>query len=272
MQALEKTRRAEPFIEDARRFWLTLQNVPTIRDLLKNVDIRNDLLFAAGFSQKAKNRLSREELESALKKVLETLKKEGKEEWRQELFYRYLLTKGDSLGGSMRNVTGALAGARFSNSVCSILKNKSIRHEVSCSTKEKVQAIEWDDRLLLFDRTPNFIGKNIDVILLDSSRKNLPLSERLDRQSDYIACGELKGGIDPAGADEHWKTANSALQRIRNAFASQRCPALFFMGAAIETAMAREIFDQLKDGRLTQAANFNVPSQLNFLVNWLLGL
>ena len=30
--------------------------------------------------------------------------------------------------------------------------------------------------------------------------------------------GELKGGIDPAGADEHWKTGNSALVRIRKAF------------------------------------------------------
>jgi hypothetical protein len=30
--------------------------------------------------------------------------------------------------------------------------------------------------------------------------------------------GELKGGIDPAGADEHWKTARTALQRIDDAF------------------------------------------------------
>ncbi len=26
-----------------------------------------------------------------------------------------------------------------------------------------------------------------------------------------LMLGELKGGIDPAGADEHWKTANTVL-------------------------------------------------------------
>jgi len=30
--------------------------------------------------------------------------------------------------------------------------------------------------------------------------------------------GELKGGIDPAGADEHWKTANKALDKMRKPF------------------------------------------------------
>jgi hypothetical protein len=33
-----------------------------------------------------------------------------------------------------------------------------------------------------------------------------------------IALGELKGGIDPGGADEHWKTAQAAFNRIRQAF------------------------------------------------------
>lgn len=272
LQAIEKSQRVEPFIEEARKFWQTLKSVATIPNLLRNQEIQEDLLSAAGFSQKAQNHLSQNELLSALKKVLETLKNEGKEDWRQELFYRYLLTKGDSLGGSMRNITGAQAGTRFSNSVCTALVKKNIQHEVFRSTKDKIQAIQWDNRLLLFDRTPNFIGKNIDVIFLNSLIKDLPFSDRLDRKSDYIACGELKGGIDPAGADEHWKTANSALQRIRNAFVGQCIPALFFVGAAIEPAMAKEIFNQLTDGRLSQAANFTIESQLNQLVEWLISL
>ena len=37
--------------------------------------------------------------------------------------------------------------------------------------------------------------------------------------ASYMALGELKGGIDPAGADEHWKTARTALSRIHEAFA-----------------------------------------------------
>jgi type II restriction enzyme len=39
----------------------------------------------------------------------------------------------------------------------------------------------------------------------------------------------LKGGIDPAGADEHWKTAGSALLRIKRAFQAEGlAPATFF--------------------------------------------
>ncbi|HAJ78349.1 MAG TPA: hypothetical protein DCO75_01135, partial [Fibrobacteres bacterium] len=33
---------------------------------------------------------------------------------------------------------------------------------------------------------------------------------------------ELKGGIDPAGADEHWKTAKTAIDRIVSAFKKRK--------------------------------------------------
>ena len=58
----------------------------------------------------------------------------------------------------------------------------------------------------------------------------------------FIAFGELKGGIDPAGADEHWKTAQTALARIRSAFnAKNLSPNLFFVGAVIVDSMANDI-------------------------------
>jgi len=34
---------------------------------------------------------------------------------------------------------------------------------------------------------------------------------------DMIWSGEIKGGADPAGSDEHWKTATQALNRILEA-------------------------------------------------------
>lgn len=89
----------------------------------------------------------------------------------------------------------------------------------------------------------------------------------------YLACGELKGGIDPAGADEHWKTARSALDRVATVFASQpENPALFFIGAAIEEAMAVELFDWLQSGKLRYAANLTVPQQVADLISWLVSL
>ncbi|MFH1893464.1 MAG: AvaI/BsoBI family type II restriction endonuclease [Candidatus Zixiibacteriota bacterium] len=98
------------------------------------------------------------------------------------------------------------------------------------------------------------------------------LRELLEDRDKYLACGELKGGIDPAGADEHWKTANSALGRIRQHFSGADRPALFFVGAAIETAMAEEIFAQISDGQLTCAANFTVPQQVLDLASFLVTL
>lgn len=86
----------------------------------------------------------------------------------------------------------------------------------------------------------------------------------------YIALGELKGGIDPAGADEHWKTANSHLGRIRRSFgALPSSPQLFFVGNAIEASMAGEIWNQLESGDLANAANLTDDRQTVSLVSWL---
>ena len=54
--------------------------------------------------------------------------------------------------------------------------------------------------------------------------------------------GELKGGIDPAGADEHWKTGRAALDRILQTYKNRI--AVIFVGAAIEKAMAEELFTE----------------------------
>lgn len=83
----------------------------------------------------------------------------------------------------------------------------------------------------------------------------------------------MKGGVDPAGADEHWKTANSALGRVKKGFnALALNPHTFFIGAAIENAMAIEIFHQLESGQLENAANLSYDEQLTELCNWLLKL
>jgi type II restriction enzyme len=85
--------------------------------------------------------------------------------------------------------------------------------------------------------------------------------------------GELKGGIDPAGADEHWKTGNTALNRIRAAFAENKLNiATSFIGAAIEKKMATEIFTQLKQKTLSCAANLTIDAQLVNYCDWLLKL
>jgi type II restriction enzyme len=113
------------------------------------------------------------------------------------------------------------------------------------------------------------MNNNIDLCLLDCSFQEIS-SQKLKTPAIYIALGELKGGIDPAGADEHWKTARTALSRIRDTFSSLNySPFTFFIGAAIQKNMAEEIWNQLENGLLQNAANSTITDQLVSLCNWL---
>jgi hypothetical protein len=90
----------------------------------------------------------------------------------------------------------------------------------------------------------------------------------------YLACGELKSGNDPAGGDEHWKTAWAAFDRIRNpsSVAKEFRPELFFVGRAIEAVMAVNIFERLENGVFSFAANLSNPQQVEALARWLTAL
>ena len=136
-----------------------------------------------------------------------------------------------------------------------------------------------DARTLLYNLRVPLVDKNVDLCLLGCDRNSVILSGKGKKDSShgkpefYIALGELKGGIDPAGADEHWKTANSALQRIRSAFSRKNLnPETFFVGAAIEKAMAEEIYSQLRARVMANAANLTNEAQVASLCRWLIHL
>lgn len=269
-QALRKTKEASPHIQRAKRLLDKLQESTKPSDLVNVEEIRDDLITAAGFSDKAVTYFSSSKLEDALVRVLEEIEKDTGADWRTQVVYRFLLTRGDTLGGTMRNIMGIEAKLRFTEAIQAALKANGISANVSYSktNPDKVQQISWSNRILLFDKKPQFIGKNVDVILLRQSSMIPSVTTLLNQKENYLVCGEIKGGIDPAGADEHWKTASGALARIRDKFPDQP-PKLFFVGAAIESSMAEEIFSQLESGLLTYAANLNVPQQVSDLASWL---
>lgn len=269
-QALQKIDKAAPYIKSAFALRDAINKTKSLDDLLKDEKIYEELSSACGFSDKAKSQLTHEELVFATKRVLKKINDNTKNNFNDEVVFRYLLTKGDSLGGSMRNLTGANAGVKLINLILNNLKKKKISPKIFKSKTSKIQQLSWNNRILLFDIKPSRIGKNIDLILLKSNNKS-NINSLLLKDDNYLACGELKGGIDPAGADEHWKTANSALNRIRTALKKQK-PHLFFVGAAIEFSMAEEIYEQLNDGRLSHAANLNNEKQVDDLVKWLISL
>ena len=148
--------------------------------------------------------------------------------------------------------------------------------EVDVDTAGRLRGIHWrrsgGDRTLLYNLTVPLVKNNVDLCLF-----NLPPEEvtktRCCAAESYLALGELKGGIDPAGADEHWKTARSALIRIREAFAAAgHAPQTFFVAAAIEKKMADEIWSELANGTLSNAANLNDESQIASVAGWLCAL
>lgn len=291
--ALEKNLIAVPYIEEAKALRLLANGVKKPIELLEVESLRSGLLTSSGLSDKALNYLTEEDRTLAIKGLIENFLEPAGEHFADELVYRYLLTKGDALGGKARNLAGVLGERKFLRSMLSVFNILGISYKWKDSSTNKwldkssddtqiekrIKAIYWVreglPRILLMNITIPLVRKNVDLNILEGTPADLKVKAKslIHRNDKYLALGELKGGVDPAGADEHWKTANSALNRIRNSFSkSKLLPKTFFIGAAIESAMAVEIFDQLQSGKLHNAANLTNDEQLIALCNWIINI
>lgn len=293
--ALEKNRKATPYVEEAKALKVLTNKIKKPRELFNISEIRSSILTAAGVSDKAANHLKEEDKTEAIKNLIDNFLEPAGKDFIDELIYRFLLTRGDTLGGSMRNLAGSLGERKFSRTLISILKvhgksyswlHSKSKKWIDCSEDDAdievhLKGLNWitrgRNRTLIYNLTVPIVRKNVDLCLFKSEPQEMIFGSNKDschfKHKSYIALGELKGGIDPAGADEHWKTANTALDRIRNAFSSKQLnPKTFFVGAAIERAMAEEIYEQLLNGILDNAANMTDENQLVSVCNWLINL
>jgi len=266
--ALEKNRRATPFVAQARALKVT----------------------AAGVSDKAANHLQDSDRQEAILGLIRNFLEPAGTNFVEELVFRFLLTRGDTLGGSMRNIGGFMAQCKLTRSLIAHLRNagKSYRWLPSDATEWAsmpeddadielhLRGLNWrvgsNSRTLIYNLTVPFLRNNVDMCLFNCATEALS-KDTYKSASSYIAVGELKGGIDPAGADEHWKTARTALGRIHSAFAKHNLkPKTFFIGAAIEAKMATEIWAMLQGGELDNAANLTEDDQITAITNWLCSL
>jgi len=285
--ALEKNRRATPYVAEARALQEAASKAKTPADLLSIKGIESGLLTAAGLSDKALVHLHPEDKREAITNLIKRFLEPAGEKFVEELVFRFLLTRGDALGGSMRNIGGVMAQRKLTRAIISTLTIAGIRYRWQhAKTRQWVdmtdddseiefslRGLSWESegkpRTLIYNLTVPLVKNNVDICLFDLNPDELQATRYKSARS-YIALGELKGGIDPAGADEHWKTARAALDRIREAFANMsHSPYLFFIGAAIEKRMATEIWDQLEKGLLTNAANLNDLDQVASVSRWL---
>jgi len=285
--ALEKNRRATPFVAQARALKAAAGKARTPADLLKISGIQPGLLTAAGVSDKAANHLQDSDKREAVSGLIKNFLEPAGANFVEELVFRFLLTRSDTLSGSMRNVGGFMAQKKLTRAILACLRLAGQKcHWFHADTKVwaelpeddtdvefSLHGLSWKtekgSRTLLYNVTVPLVKNNVDLLLFRCSSSDLT-RETIRTPSAYIALGELKGGIDPAGADEHWKTARTALNRIQEAFAREKLkPHTFFIGAAIETKMAGEIWESLKQGGLENAANLTDESQIASITSWL---
>ena len=290
--ALEKNRRAKPYIAEARALKGAATKAKSPGELLKIEEIQAALVTAAGVSDKATAHLQESDKCEAVKGLIKNFLEPAGNNFVEELVFRFLLIRGDALGGSMRNVGGVIAQIKLTRAIIACLKIAGKKCRVLHSETEEwsdmpvdnadielnLRGLSWqkakENRTLVYNRKVPFLGKkgkNVDLCLFNCEEANF--TKVTGTPSAYIALGELKGGIDPAGADEHWKTARTALDRIHTAFAKGKLkPHTFFVGAAIESEMAVEIWDMLESGVFENAANLTEDDQIVSLTNWLCSL
>jgi len=289
--ALEKSSRATPHVAQARDLAEQIKRAKKALDLLKMDGIQGALLTAAGISDKAVGHFDPATHVETIQKLVENYLVTSGAGFREELVYRFLLTRGDSLGGAMRNVVGVLAQRRFTSMLIARMRNSGLAFTYrtgntkswepsSTSNKlpdlEDIKYLAWQTnkgyRILAYNLKIASVGNNVDMSLVDCKTSDFSALILKDPKV-FIALGELKGGIDPAGADEHWKTASTALSRIRSGFSKAKCkPKLFFIGAAIEQSMADEIWSFLGKQHLDNAANLTLDAHLSSICDWIVSL
>ena len=216
--ALERNRRSTPFVEEARSLKTAASKVKDPISLLKLFGIQPALMTAAGVSNKAMKYLTPEDKEEAIKGLITNYLEPAGQAFVEELVFRFLLTRGDTLGGSMRNLGGVFAERKLARATIASLTLAGIPYTWLDSRSKKwihgtkddtdiefnLKGLRWttgkQHRTMLYNCKVQIVGNNVDFCLLNCSPKELS-RDAINNPSLYLALGELKGGIYPAGAD-----------------------------------------------------------------------
>jgi hypothetical protein len=197
---------------------------------------------------------------------------------------------GESIGGSWRNEVGRLAYVEVVGMLLRYLHDKGCLSSVAYDLKGALDIEgegnneELTARDQLMDDGDDFLARLEEMEANRVVYKTISLRNgselRLNRQIEWIDDqglshkigpdlsafsgadalvwgGELKGGADPAGSDEHWKTATRAFERILNAAeqTGRPKPKLSFIATILVDRVAREAALWIQQGKLTSAYN-----------------
>lgn len=204
--ALEKNRRAAPYVAEARALQKAASAAATPADLATLTGIESGLLTAAGLSDKALRHLLPQNKTEAINGLIRNFLEPAGDKFVEELVFRFLLTRGDALGGSMRNVGGVLAQRKLTRAIISSLTIAGInyrwQHTKSRKWLEMTEddsEIEWSlrglswyngdkNRTLIYNLTVPLVGNNVDICLFSLSPREVRTSECKIAET-YIALG-----------------------------------------------------------------------------------
>jgi hypothetical protein len=188
--ALEKNKKATPFVEEAKALKAIANKAVNPRDLLNLEQIQSSLLTASGISDKAKKHLKDEDKKEAILGLIDNFLEPAGNDFVDELVYRFLLTRGDSLGGSMRNLGGAIGEWKFTRILMSTLSvhgkefnyldsktKKWLLANKDTDLEKKVKRLYWKvkkkEKTLIYNLTVPIVRKNVDLCLFDCSPKEI---------------------------------------------------------------------------------------------------
>src|SRR3990172_4353289 len=126
--ALEKNRQSSPIIAEARALYEAASAAANAKSLAEVSELQPALLTAAGLSEKAVSHLTAADRSQAIAGLVENFLEPAGDKFAEELVYRYLLVRGDSFGGKMRNIVGALAQRRFTRALLASLSLSNIEY------------------------------------------------------------------------------------------------------------------------------------------------
>ena len=126
--ALEKNMVGDPYVKIALAFKAMAQGTTGPDDFLNMPNIRPFLLTASGLSDKSMNYLDDNDQTSAIQELIEKFLKPAGENYIDEIIYRYLLIKGDAVGGTMRNRIGAIGQEKLIRTIISCMNVQGMQY------------------------------------------------------------------------------------------------------------------------------------------------
>ena len=256
------------YSSEAKKMLRKIENNKNILNTIISTPILFDFIIGAiMLSQKSLQHFSQSELKKYIKNNV-NFDRINEQNYLNELERYYLMSAGETIGGKIRNLVGKKGNDIFVNYIKEYFQTKNVSYQI-IEKNGNVQKIYTEELVILFNKKPNFIGKSVDFMVL---KKYSDGTYDIEDHNQYISAGELKSGIDPAGADEHWKTAATALKRIHQSFVKEGIdsPNIYFIGGAISKHMASEIIHYMENDKLKYAANLNYKNQMKKIIKHLL--